>query len=442
MTGAKFGFLGEAANSVGGYIAGCVPTAGNAGLAAAQMLAQPLKTYLLLGVEAELDTYDPQQAVAAMKSAELVVAMSPYQHKATDYAHVLLPIAPFTETSGSFVNAEGRLQSFHAVVKPLGETRPAWKVLRVLANLLGLEGFGFESSQEVLAAATGARWGDPQIVDETLDRLDLDTFRRLVDQGWSEMARGEYAEARALLSQLPEDPDVRRLRAHIDLAEASEASSPDDPLARIGGDGDWGPILERLEKHYGSPMARPFYCSTDPDFYRPEEREPDWDLGYMGTYSVDRQESLERLMLEPARRWAESRMVVAGPQYPAELRWPPNVERIDHLAPDAHRRFYNRQRFVLNLTRASMIRAGYSPSVRLFEADSCGRPIISDYWEGLDSFLKIGEEILVAYSPRDVLEYLLEMPRSKSEEIGRKARARILAEHTAVRRAAEARTRR
>jgi len=153
--GARFGFLGEAANSVGGYIAECVPMGTPAGKNARRMLDDPLKAYLLLGVEAELDTHDSQRAVAAMKAAELVVAMSPYLHRATEYAHVLLPIAPFTETAGTFVNTEGTAQSFEGVVRPLGEARPAWKVLRVLGNLLGLEGFDQDSAEDVRREALG-----------------------------------------------------------------------------------------------------------------------------------------------------------------------------------------------------------------------------------------------------------------------------------------------
>jgi len=155
LTGARFGFLGEAANSVGGYVAGCVPFGQKAGLSAAQMLSAPLKAYLLLGVEAELDTHNPHQSVAAMKSAELVVAMSPYQHMASDYAQVMLPIATFTETAGTFVNTEGAVQSYQGVVRPLGEARPAWKVLRVLGNLLGLQGFDHDSAEEVRREALG-----------------------------------------------------------------------------------------------------------------------------------------------------------------------------------------------------------------------------------------------------------------------------------------------
>ena len=155
VTGARFGFLGEAANSVGGYLARALPLPTAPGMNAARMLAQPRKAYLLLGVEAELDTHDPQQAVAAMKSAELVVAMSPYQHKAIDYAHVILPISPFSETAGTFVNTEGLAQGFEGLVRPLGEARPAWKVLRVLGNLLGLPGFEHDSAADVKREALG-----------------------------------------------------------------------------------------------------------------------------------------------------------------------------------------------------------------------------------------------------------------------------------------------
>ncbi|HSS46964.1 MAG TPA: molybdopterin-dependent oxidoreductase, partial [Burkholderiales bacterium] len=122
-----------------------------AGKHAKAMLEKPLKAYLLLNTEVELDCHNPRQAVAAMRNAELVVAMSAYRHKAVEYAHVLLPIAPFTETAGTFINTEGRAQSFNSTVKPLAEARPAWKVLRVLGNLLGLAGFEQESIEQVRA---------------------------------------------------------------------------------------------------------------------------------------------------------------------------------------------------------------------------------------------------------------------------------------------------
>ncbi len=147
LSNGKFGFLGEAANSVGGYLAQATP--GAKGLNAASMLATPRKAYVLLNVEAELDCADPQQAIAALQAADMVVAMSAYKHHATEYADVLLPIAPFTETSGTFISSEGRVQSFKGAVKPLGEARPAWKVLRVLGNLLKVDGFEQDTSEAV-----------------------------------------------------------------------------------------------------------------------------------------------------------------------------------------------------------------------------------------------------------------------------------------------------
>ena len=146
ITGATVGFLGEAANSVGGYVAGAVPTGANA----RQMFEQPRKAYVLMGLEPEFDCANPQVAVAALKQAKLVVFMSAFKHQpALEYADVMLPVAPFTETSGTFINTEGRVQSFNGVVKPLGDARPGWKILRVLGNVLALDGFSQMSSEQV-----------------------------------------------------------------------------------------------------------------------------------------------------------------------------------------------------------------------------------------------------------------------------------------------------
>jgi NADH-quinone oxidoreductase subunit G len=154
QTGASVGYLTEAANTVGAQLVNAVPGAG--GLNAGQMLGGTgLKGLVLLDVEPTLDAADAASAAAAVKAAEMVIVLSPFKTAASDTADVLLPITPFTETSGSFVNAEGRLQSFHGVVKPLGDARPAWKVLRVLGNLLGLKGFDFETSEDVRAEALG-----------------------------------------------------------------------------------------------------------------------------------------------------------------------------------------------------------------------------------------------------------------------------------------------
>ncbi|KAF3998124.1 NADH-quinone oxidoreductase subunit NuoG [Glaciimonas immobilis] len=152
-TGARFGYMTEAGNTVGGYLAQAIPAAGK-GANAQSMFAQPRKAYVLLNVEPELDSFNPQVVRAALDQAEMVVMLSAFKH-ATDYADVLLPIAPFTETSGTFVNCEGRAQSFNGTVRPLGEARPAWKVLRVLGNLLGLTGFDYDTSEAIRAEVLG-----------------------------------------------------------------------------------------------------------------------------------------------------------------------------------------------------------------------------------------------------------------------------------------------
>jgi spore maturation protein CgeB len=198
-----------------------------------------------------------------------------------------------------------------------------------------------------------------------------------------------------------------------------------------------GPMLQRLERDYGSPMARALYCAVDPTLYYPEQAPVRWDLGYMGTYSDDRQPALTQLLSEPARSWPEGRFVVAGPQYPRTIRWPRNVQRIQHLPPKRHRSFYNSQQFTLNLTRADMVSAGFSPSVRLFEAAACGTPIISDYWDGIESVFQPGQEILIARSSKEVLQWVRDLPESERRAIGRRARSRVLSQHTAAHRAGE-----
>jgi spore maturation protein CgeB len=198
-----------------------------------------------------------------------------------------------------------------------------------------------------------------------------------------------------------------------------------------------GPILAYLQQRYGAPQARPLYCAIDPRVYYPEPCAARWDLGYLGTYSPDRQPALETLLLEPARRWAQGRFVVAGPLYPPGLAWPSNVQRLEHVPPDEHRAFYRAQRLTLNITRADMVRAGYSPSIRLFEAAACATPMISDYWPGLETLFTPGQEILVAETPEEALHYLRGFPESDLVAMGRRARARVLAEHTAAHRATE-----
>ena len=198
-----------------------------------------------------------------------------------------------------------------------------------------------------------------------------------------------------------------------------------------------GPTLDLIEQEYGSPMARALFCSVDPDEYFPERRRKKWVLGYLGTFGEDRQRKLDSLLLAPATMLPSRQFVVAGPQYPKKIRWPANVHRITHLSPVKHRAFYNSQRFTLNVTRAAMVRAGFSPSVRLFEAAACGTPIISDDWPGLKTVFWPREEILIAGDARDILEILHEMPEHVAREIGLRGRERVLRQHTSAHRALE-----
>jgi spore maturation protein CgeB len=198
-----------------------------------------------------------------------------------------------------------------------------------------------------------------------------------------------------------------------------------------------GPVLRHLEEDLGAPAARPLYCSVDPELYRYQPGEVRWDLGYLGTYSDDRQPTLQGLMLDAAARLPDRSFAVAGPQYPEGIRWPKNVERITHLSPREHAAFYSAQRFTLNVTRADMVRWGYSPSVRLFEAAACGVPIISDVWPGIETLLVPGREILLARDTADTLRYLRELPEAERAAIAARAKARVLALHTAAHRAME-----
>jgi spore maturation protein CgeB len=191
-----------------------------------------------------------------------------------------------------------------------------------------------------------------------------------------------------------------------------------------------GPVIHKLEREFLSPAARVLYCSVDPDQYKRRACSPVWDLGYLGTYSADRQPGLEELLFKTALTRSPERYVVAGSLYPDSIRWPSNVERIEHLPPPEHPAFYNSQKFTLNLTRAAMIRAGYSPSVRLFEAAACGVPIISDYWRGLGDILAIGSEVLIARNHEDILQIVAKSNDEQRHSIGAKARQRILRGHT------------
>lgn len=196
-----------------------------------------------------------------------------------------------------------------------------------------------------------------------------------------------------------------------------------------------GHVLSILERDYGSPRALPLHCSVDALQYYPFPAKNRWTAGYMGTYSPDRAPGVENMILRPAELMPDKRFVVAGPQFPDTDSWAANVEHIEHLPPSGHCTFYNKQLFTVNVTRSDMVRAGWSPSVRLFEAAACGTPIISDWWEGLDSFFEPESEILIGSSPESVVEFLHSIPDHERRSIGERARRRVLAEHTSERRA-------
>lgn len=246
ITEAKFGILGEAANSVGAYIAGAIPGHGAQGgvnlspihgVNAATIAAETCQAYVLMNLEPELDSYNPQQIMRALDEAELVVMMSAYKSRALiegNYADVLLPIAPFTETSGTFINTEGRVQSFNGVVAPLGDARPAWKILRVLGNMLELGGFDYETPEQVRAEILPAG-------DDISARLDNNLQSFVV--GDIESTIGWAGNAIQRIGEIPiyqADPIVRRAES---LQRTHDAAAPSAWMP--------GNLMNRLGIHIG-----------------------------------------------------------------------------------------------------------------------------------------------------------------------------------------------
>jgi spore maturation protein CgeB len=222
-------------------------------------------------------------------------------------------------------------------------------------------------------------------------------------------------------------------RGGVDYLRADQVSLFDRYLSFTG-----GPFLgEVLERELGAREAQPLYCAVDTERYRPgtPRRAFAAELAYMGTYAPDRQPIVERFLLEPARRLPHHRFQVAGPQYPAELEWAPNVRRLEHVPPHRHPTFYASSAWQLNATRADMVAAGWSPSVRLFEAAACGASLISDRWAGIENFFVPGREILLPMHADEVVEILLGTHPDDRRAIGAAARTRVLEAHTADHRA-------
>ena len=250
--------------------------------------------------------------------------------------------------------------------------------------------------------------------------------RALLDRGYGPMLFYDI-DTPITLSKL-------RAQGRTDYLEASDIPAYAAYLSFTG-----GPALVELEHRFGSPLALPLYCSVDAAAYKPAPHRDAFrcDLSYLGTYASDRQPKLMRFLSEPAAHLTQSTFIVAGAQYPKAIEWAANVRRIIHLSPREHPSFYCSSRFTLNLTRNDMVEAGYSPSVRLFEASACGAPILSDSWQGLDQFLRPGEEILLPKDSYEVVQILTRMPDEERLRIGRNARERILARHRSEHRAAE-----
>ncbi len=212
----------------------------------------------------------------------------------------------------------------------------------------------------------------------------------------------------------------------VDYLRRSQMAQFDLYLSFVG-----GPLLRALEEEYGVRRARPLYGCVDPATYRRVASlgEFECDLSYMGTYAPDRQEKLDALFLEPARRLPERQFVLAGTLYPWQWVWPENVRRFDHIGPREHPAFYSSSRMTLNLTRGEMARWGYCPSGRFFEAAACGTPLLSDRWNGLETFFTAGEEIWVVDSAAEV-QAALGAADSDLHRVAGRARERTLQEHS------------
>jgi spore maturation protein CgeB len=199
-----------------------------------------------------------------------------------------------------------------------------------------------------------------------------------------------------------------------------------------------GGALDELRDRLGARRTAPLYGHVDHYWHKPAPKEP-WysaDLSYLGTYAADRQQALERLLIEPARRRSSAEFLVGGSAYPIEIEWPDNVRKLDHIPPSHHPSFFSSSRLTLNITRADMAKMGWCPSGRLFEAAACGAAMVSDNWDGLEEFFEPGEEILLAGEAEEVVA-ALRLPDSELKAIGNRARERVLDEHTSAHRARE-----
>lgn len=199
-----------------------------------------------------------------------------------------------------------------------------------------------------------------------------------------------------------------------------------------------GSVLNELRSLLGAKRVAPLYGSVDPKVHYPADTRARYesDLSYLGTYSSTRQNVLEQLFIEPARRTPGKRFLIGGALYPDDFPWNENIYFVRHVPPSEHAAFYSSSRLTLNVTRGPMAEAGYCPSGRLFEAAACETPVVSDVWEGINDFFVPGEEILLANTPAE-MEEILKLDAGELRSIGHAARERVMADHTAERRSQE-----
>jgi spore maturation protein CgeB len=295
------------------------------------------------------------------------------------------------------------------------------------------------------------------------DLGELDRFRMILYDNWSDAAlEGERrlrgADCGLVTSDCPDGAQACRLvlgsaartrvfydlDAPVTLERVARGERveylPEDGLGGFDRvlsftGGRW---LRALEERVGARRAAALYAGVDPDVHRPQAPSRDYraELSYLGTYAADRQARLEALLLAPARNRPDASFLVAGPLYPLSAPWPPNVRHLEHVALTDHAALYCSSSLTLDVTRTGTAALGHCPSPRLFEAAACGAPVLSDGWPGLDELFAPGEEVLLARTTEDALAALA-LPAERLRAIGRAARARVLAQHTAAHRARE-----
>ncbi|MFP5238185.1 MAG: glycosyltransferase [Acidobacteriota bacterium] len=298
-------------------------------------------------------------------------------------------------------------------------------------------------------AATRDGWVAPQRVRVRLCD-SLDAIRREAD---GELGRADVAmmtsycpDAQLAASLILSSPAPVRAFYDLDTPVTLDALDSGQQVSYVPqrGLGDFdlvlsytgGRALEELQSRLGARNVAPLYGFVDPEAHAPAAAQEEFraDLSYLGTYAADRQQALERLLVEPARRMPERRFAIGGAQYPDDFPWTRNILFVRHLPPALHSAFFSSSRATLNITRRAMAQYGYCPSGRLFEAAACGAAIVSDWWQGLETFFAPGAEVLRVDSTEDVMN-ALKMPDAELRRVGDAARQRVLEQHTAEHRA-------